>query len=83
MGSKAPGKKKEQSQVDRRRPDPPNTLWQEWAKGVVSIWKEELEDNLGAVGKTVNFLGWLFIIVAAPVAIHLLGWVLFTLSSIG
>jgi hypothetical protein len=29
----------------------------------------------------VNFLIWVVIIIAAPVAIHLIGWVLFTLSE--
>ena len=81
MGAKARKKTKEPPQSDKHASNTPDTFWQELVLGVASIWKEELEENMGAVGKTVNFLVWIIIIVAAPVAIHLLGWVLFTVSN--
>jgi hypothetical protein len=81
MGKKTREKRKKQAEVDNRASKPPKSLGQELTRGVASVWKEDLEDTLGAVGKMVNFLIWVVIIIAAPVAIHLIGWVLFTLSE--
>jgi len=81
MGAKARKKTKKQPDADKRVSNTPNTLWKELLTGGAAVWKEDLEDNMGALGKTVNFLVWIVIIIAAPVAIHLLGWVLFTLSE--
>ena len=81
MGAKVREKIKKQQHADKRVPNTPNTFFKELLTGVAAVWKEDLEDNMGVLGKTVNFLVWIVIIIAAPVAIHLLGWVLFTLSK--
>lgn len=77
------GKKpKKQPEAEKRASHCPDILWQELKTAIAAVWKEDLEDNLGPVGKTVHFVAWLIIILAAPVAIHLFGWVLFTLWEI-
>ena len=81
MGKKTREKRKKQAKVDNPASKPPTSLGQEVVRGVASVWKVDLEDTLGVVGKTVNFFVWVVIIIAAPVAIHLIGWVLFTLSN--
>jgi hypothetical protein len=81
MGKKSQKKRKSQAAVNKQASKSSSSLGQELTRGIASVWKEDLEDTLGTVGKIVNFLVWVFIIITAPVAIHLIGWVLFTLSE--
>ena len=82
MGKKTKAKRRKQAETEKVVSETQESFGQEVTRGIASIWKEDLEDTLGTVGKTVNFLIWVVIIIAAPVAIHLIGWVLFTVSNL-
>ena len=81
MGKKTKAKRRKQAKTEKVVSETQKSFGQEVTRGIASAWKEDLEDTLGTVGKTVNFILWVVIIIAAPVAIHLIGWVLFTVSE--
>jgi hypothetical protein len=83
MGPMAIRKKEEKQALasDKGVSHDAHPIWEELWIGVAAVWRKDLEDSMGALGKTVNLLVWIVIVIAAPVAVHLLGWVLFTLSN--